>query len=133
MNNINQLNQHINQKEWMNISKEYASKFLAENLSFIDALILSRLLLENEDFDDTIQIFAIELIKSIKEFHKEQWEGDWRHEAYLGYAYGLPGWFHEGNREINPSWQRIKELIFAGGSQANCQVTARRAFGCCET
>ena len=92
---MNQLSQLIEQKEWMRISKQYTPKDLAENLSFVNGLILSRLLLENESFDDTIQIFAIELIKAIKELYKNEWESDWRYEAYLGYAYEFPGWYYE--------------------------------------
>lgn len=85
----------IKQKDWENLATKYSPEFVAENLTFIEALLLSRKLLENEQWDDNLQTYAIELIKSIKKVYPKEWSSDWVYSAYLGYAYDLRGWDYE--------------------------------------
>lgn len=92
---MNELKILIKNKDWQNIAELYTPEFLAKNLSFIDGMVLSRKLLENDEWDDNIQTTAINLINAIRKWHQVEWESDWRHDAYLGYAYDLRGWDYE--------------------------------------
>lgn len=92
---MSELNLLIKRKDWEVIAKNFSPKSLSEQLSFGDALILSRKMLENEKWDGHLQSFAINLINAIKRRHSEEWETDWRYDAYLGYAYDLRGWDYE--------------------------------------
>lgn len=94
-NKMNDLEFLLNNKDWDNLPETYSPKYLAKSLSFIEGLMLSRILLENDKWDDKLQTFAIELIKSIKEVYQTEWNTDWRYDAYLGYAYDLRGWDYE--------------------------------------
>jgi len=117
MNNLEIL---IKNKDWKTLSKTYSPMFLAENLRFKKCLLLSRKLLENEQWDDELQTFAIELIKLIKKVNAKEWDADWRHDAYLGYAYDLRGWDYEekfdtykraANQAINQSFVPDPEVL----------------------
>ena len=92
---MNEIEPLIKNKNWTKLSKEYTPEFLAKSLNFIDAIFLSRKILEDEEWDDNLQTYAIELIKSIKNIYSKDWDKDWRHDAYLGYAYDLRGWDYE--------------------------------------
>ena len=92
---MNDFEVFLKNKDWQTLSKKYSPSVLAENLRFVDALLLSRKMLEDELWDDKIQTFAIELIKSIKKAYPKEWGNDWRYDAYLGYAYDLRGWDYE--------------------------------------
>lgn len=92
MDNINNL---IKNKDWLTLSKSYTPNYLSEILPLNDALLVSRLILENEDWNDNLQTYAIKMIKSLRSTHPVEWNRDWRHEAYLGYAYDLRGWDYE--------------------------------------
>ncbi|MGA8164986.1 MAG: hypothetical protein WB791_08200 [Waddliaceae bacterium] len=116
---MNNLEFFIKNKDWDNILKKYSQKRLAKDLSFIEGLILSRRLLEDENWDDNLQTFAIELIKSIKEVYQKEWDTDWRYDAYLGYAYDLRGWDYEekfdaykkaANKSVTPDPEVLMRL-----------------------
>ena len=92
---MNELKISIENKDWQIITELYSPESLAKNLSFVEGVILSKKLLENEEWDDNIQTFAINLIKAIRKRHQVDWDSDWRHDAYLGYAYDLRGWDYE--------------------------------------
>ena len=56
MNNFRSL---IRNKNWPSLIKSYSIDFLAEHMSFEELMVLSRGLLENEEWDDSIQTFAV--------------------------------------------------------------------------
>ncbi|NGX57981.1 MAG: hypothetical protein K940chlam3_00882 [Chlamydiae bacterium] len=89
------LNSVIANKDWETLLKSYTPSDLASNLTFIEALVLSRKILENEAWNDELQTYAIDLINAIRSKYPIDWNHDWRHDAYLGYAYDLRGWDHE--------------------------------------
>lgn len=73
------------------IQPYYSVEELLKSLSFEKAMLLSKVLLENEEFDYDIQEFAIQLIEKIRHTFPNEWNKDWRHEAYLGYSYSMLG------------------------------------------
>lgn len=89
------LEELIKCEDWKTLSEKFSTKRLVEKLKFANALLLSKRILENEEWNDNLQTFAISLIETIKETFPVEWESDWRHEAYLGYAYDLRGWEYE--------------------------------------
>ena len=89
----------IKTKNWNLIVERYSPRFLSKYLSFKEGLLLSRKILENENWDADLQEFAVSLIEEIKKFHPYEWKSNWKHEAFLGYAYGILGYEHE--KEFN--------------------------------
>ena len=81
----------ISKKNLEDLVSNYTVEDLVKSLSFKKALILSKKLLENDEWDPNLQEYAIHLIEKIRKSHPEEWNNDWRHEAYLGYAYGALG------------------------------------------
>ncbi|ADI37478.1 putative uncharacterized protein [Waddlia chondrophila 2032/99] len=88
MNDIENL---MNREHLEEIVNHYSVEDLIKLLSFKKAMALSKLLLENENFDFDIQEYALNLIKKIRQVYPNKWDKDWKHEAYLGYAYGILG------------------------------------------
>ncbi|NGX58060.1 MAG: hypothetical protein K940chlam3_00961 [Chlamydiae bacterium] len=89
---MNRIDDLISQKKLEEIVQEYSLEELVKLLSFRKGLFLSKLLLENQKWNSNLQEFAISLIEKIKQSHPKEWDEDWRHEAYFGYAYGALGW-----------------------------------------
>jgi len=92
---MNSLENLIKTKNWQLVAEKHSQKFLSKHLSFKKGLLLSRKLLENENWDADLQEFAIALIEEIKKSHPYEWESNWKHEAYLGYAYDALGYEYE--------------------------------------
>ena len=69
------------------IAERFQPKTVAEILGFKDALRLTYRLLYNAKWEEALQQYAIQLICVVKEIFVEEWEKDWRFEAFLGSAY----------------------------------------------
>lgn len=82
----------MSQQRFNFLTNIYKPEDLAKALPFKKAMVLSKMLLENEKWDSDLQEYAIELIENIKQLYSREWNRDWKHEAYLGYAYGALGW-----------------------------------------
>jgi len=105
MNSVEDL---IKTKNWNLVIEKYSPQFLSKYLSFKEGLLLSRKILENENWDADLQEFAIALIEKIKKFHPYEWKSNWKHEAFLGYAYGILGYEHE--KEFNAYQQAAQSV-----------------------
>jgi len=81
VNEMDNLKILIQKKDWKMLKEKYPPQILAENLSFAEAMLLSRELLENEDWDDDLQTFAINLIRSIKRLRNQEWNANWKYDA----------------------------------------------------
>jgi len=82
----------IKEKKLEQLIKIYTPEALVQSLSFTKALILSKSLLENENWDSDLQKFGIDLIEKLKQLNSLEWNKNWKHEAYLAYAYEVLGW-----------------------------------------
>ncbi|MGA8164678.1 MAG: hypothetical protein WB791_06595 [Waddliaceae bacterium] len=86
---MDDLEELIKVKNWQRLVRKYSPQYLSKSLPFRESLVLSRKILENEAWDGNLQNFAVKLIEETKRSHPIEWESNWKHEAYLGYAYGI--------------------------------------------
>lgn len=77
----------IEKKEWNRIYQEYSSKEVIESLTFKEGMLISYLMLFNEQMDDELSKFAVNLIEEIQKIYPNEWKKDWRNEVFLGDAY----------------------------------------------
>lgn len=89
--NMNDLEDLINKKNIEYLFNNYSVEDLVRVLPFKKAMVLSKMLLENETWDSALQEYAVNLIEKLKQRYPTEWNKDWRHEAYLGYAYSALG------------------------------------------
>lgn len=92
---MNTLKNLIKHSGWKKIKQEFSAQAVANGLSFMDGLRLSKQMLEDPSWDDEVQTFAIELIEAVSERYFEEWSTNWKYDAYLGYSYDLRGWDYE--------------------------------------
>ena len=82
MNSINIL---FNKKQWENISS-YLPEDIIKCLGFKNGMILAYKLLYNDNWDEDLQEFAVKLLYILKITCSEEWNSNWRNEAFLGQA-----------------------------------------------
>ncbi len=76
----------IHKNDWYTLVKDYNPKTLAQLLPFKEARSLAHKMLFNEKRDDTISVFATELLQEIRQIHSEEWLIDWKNDVFLGDA-----------------------------------------------
>ena len=79
------INDLFSNKEWEGISN-YPPEDIVNVLGFKNGMIAAYNLLYNEKWDEYLQIFAVNLIYSLKEKYNQTWNLDWRNDAFLGQA-----------------------------------------------
>ncbi len=70
-------------------SDNYAPLDLAIELGFGEALNLARQMLINEEWDESLQQYATNLLEEVKKKYPEKWNSNWKYDAFLGYAYDI--------------------------------------------
>ncbi len=70
-------------------SKNYAPSDLAIELGFVEALNLAHQMLINEEWDESLQEYATNLLEEIRKKYPEKWNSNWKYDAFLGYAYHI--------------------------------------------
>lgn len=84
-----EIKKHFAEKEYREIYTSCPVDSVAEALGFVDGLRLSYRLLYNKSWEEELQQYAINLILSVKSKFPNEWEKDWRNEAFLGNAYNV--------------------------------------------
>jgi len=77
------------QKRNREIIEQFQPHQVAEFLGFDNSLKLAYRLLYNAKWDEDLQDYAILLICEVKTFYPDEWEKDWRFDAFLGSAYDV--------------------------------------------
>jgi len=70
-------------------SDNYAPLDLAIELGFEEALNLARHMLINEEWDESLQQYATNLLEEVKKKYPEKWNSNGKYDAFLGYAYDI--------------------------------------------
>lgn len=73
-------------KHWQLIANTHSVDKVVRALSFKDAMRLACRLLYNRAWDYELQEYAVSLLEAIREFFSEEWNSDWRCDAFLGLA-----------------------------------------------
>lgn len=56
---------------------------------FNNTLVLTWNMIRNDQWDETLQIYATKLLEELKNEYPDRWNANWRYEAFLGYAYDV--------------------------------------------
>lgn len=70
-------------------SAEYIPSELVKQFGFENSLILSKQMLMNEKWDESLQAYAAKLLEEIRKSYPKEWNASWKYDAFLGYAYHI--------------------------------------------
>ncbi|NGX42072.1 MAG: hypothetical protein K940chlam7_00348 [Chlamydiae bacterium] len=70
-------------------SEEYTPSELASLVGFDEGLRISRGMLNNDEWDETLQEYAANLLEELRKKYPIQWNSSWKFDAFLGYAYHI--------------------------------------------
>lgn len=71
------------------ISYNYDPSELANRLEFGESLVMACDMLNNEEWDESLQEYATNLLERIRARYSEKWDTSWKYDALLGYAYHI--------------------------------------------
>ena len=73
--------------------KEYANSFepsdLVNILEFDKSLEIALNMLNNEEWEDSLQKYGTAILEAMRNKNPEKWNSSWRYDALLGYAYDI--------------------------------------------
>lgn len=58
-------------------------------LGFEETLVIARQMLNNEEWDEDLQGYAVNLLEELQHKYSEKWNSNWKYDAFLGYAYDI--------------------------------------------
>jgi len=76
----------IHSENWAEVTGNYSSETVANQLSFEEGLVVACAILMNEERDDDLREYAVDMIKYIRKTHPNEWNKDWRNDKFLGDA-----------------------------------------------
>ena len=62
---------------------------LLNTLGFDEALQMACTMLNNKEWDESLQEYATSLLEELRKKYPEKWNSSWRYDAFLGYAYHI--------------------------------------------
>ncbi len=62
---------------------------LVNAIGFEGALYLACDMLNNEEWDESLQEYAARVLENLRKKYPEKWNSSWRYDALLGYAYHI--------------------------------------------
>ncbi|ADI37477.1 putative uncharacterized protein [Waddlia chondrophila 2032/99] len=76
-------------KELKNISKISSPKNLIETMNFDSAILMSKEMLNNEEWDEELQKYAAKILEELRRKYPDEWNFSWKYDAFLGYVYDI--------------------------------------------
>ncbi len=76
----------ISQQNWKDLVANIQPSLIAKILTFEESLNIAYKLLYNEEWEEGYQVFATQLLYSIRQLNQDKWASDWRYDAFLGTA-----------------------------------------------
>ncbi len=70
-------------------SNDYKPSELVNLLSFNKGLRIACDMLNNDEWDESLQEYAANLLEELRKTYPEKWNSTWRYDALLGYAYHI--------------------------------------------
>ena len=77
---------YVTASSWRALAELCSSRELARSLSFKDALCAAYRMMLNEDWDENLQEYAINLLNETRSFYLMEWNATWEYDALLGFA-----------------------------------------------
>jgi hypothetical protein len=76
----------FNKNLWEQIANEFSPENVAKTLTFKDALRVAYRLLYNDQWNEDLQYYAIDLLNVIRNVYPNEWNSNWQYDALLGLA-----------------------------------------------
>lgn len=98
------------EKLWKNLldSKIEPSDIVAV-FSFKECMHFIPVLLGDPWEDDTLKIYAIRLMRKIREHFDKEWDADWKNDAYLGAWCNYLSMWDESYKNLKKAYDKIKD------------------------
>lgn len=96
--------------QWSKIYKEYQPVEIARKLSFKEGISLAYKILFNDEGNDDLRDYAVNLIKEIKQIYPKEWDLDWRNDVFLGDACYLTMRYDERYKAYKNAFNKVHPL-----------------------
>lgn len=107
---MNKISSLILNKNWGELSKQYEPKILAQILSIKEGKLLAHKLLFNEERDDSLREYAVELLEEIRNMHSKEWLEDWKNDVFLGDACYMTLHYNERYQAYKRAYEKAKPI-----------------------
>lgn len=97
----------IEHHQWREISQRYKPEELAKLFPFKEGMLLSYHILLNEQMDDDLREFAVQLIDKIRKLYPKDWSSDWKNDIFLGDAFYLVMRYKEQYEAYKHSFDKV--------------------------
>lgn len=119
----------ISQQNWKDLVANIKPSLIAQILSFEECLNIVYKMLYNEQWEEDWQVFATQILQSIRQLNQHRWESDWRYDAFLGTACDIildyDERYNSYQRAYNAAEQPPAELGFA---LARCTIAPGKSY-----
>ncbi len=114
----------LNYTELKQKSIDYCPLDLINRLGFEKAVTIARYMLVNEEWDGSLQEYAINILEELRQKYPEEWDTNWKYDALLGYAYHIILKYDERYAAYKRAFNKIHppppQLLVA---MARCSIT----------
>lgn len=107
MENLQKL---IKEQNWLLITKNWNPKLIVEKLAYEECMCLAYRMLINEQADDNLMNFAVDLLQVIRKKNLQNWESDWRNDLFLGDACHITMRFNERYEAYKRAYLKFNPL-----------------------
>lgn len=107
MNNIHVL---IASSNWHKIFNNYNTCDIAKSLSFKDGIILAYRMLYNEQWDEQVQNYAVDLLYAIRETYSDDWNSCWKYDVFLGNACNIALRYDERYQAYKRATEKVQPI-----------------------
>jgi hypothetical protein len=76
-------------------SQSDSASNLVDQLGFEASILVARDMLNDEEWDAALQEYAVQLLEGARGKFPDQWNSDWKYDAFLGYAYDIVSRYDE--------------------------------------
>ncbi|MBA3284905.1 MAG: hypothetical protein H0U27_07580 [Nitrosopumilus sp.] len=107
-------------------SNSFSPSVLIDSLGFNEALFIACDMLNNEEWDDSLQEYATNILEELRKKYPEEWDANWNYDALLGYAYHIILKYDERYAAYKRAYNKIKppppQLLVA---MARCCISGK--------
>lgn len=89
-------------------SNNYNPSKLIDSLGFNTALSIACDMLNNEEWDESLQEYATTILEELRKRYSTTWNADWQYDALLGYAYHITLKYDERFAAYKRAFNKIK-------------------------
>lgn len=70
-------------------TQDYTVVDFVSHFGFDTSIHIARAMLNNDQWDDSLQNYATNLLETLRSKYPQKWDSTWRYDAILGYAYDI--------------------------------------------